>query len=392
MTVVRPIRRGWVGIAALALALASCTAIPPPPGGEQPTGTDQPTVLGGWRTVILPGGIVPSTVQLAGDELLVAGSLGSGAERAPALARGSAVTADPGWRSVPLTPTTPYGRVAALVSVTGDGRSVQAVGAAHGGAHANFRWTIWTGTPAGVVDRPQTFETFGGQQAGTLLAVTRDRAGPLIVGTWQGAHGLDAVVWRAEGQRWVRQPSPPALLNTVDRQVAPRSATSQPDGSVVISGSVIDLTDGVHQSAAAWRGSGAGWELSELSDPGRRSEAWSTACTDSGPQGQGCWSVGARDGRIAVWSADGRATVPDLAGGDDDGGVVARQDQRVVAVISSEGRGRLLIGHDGGWRLYTAPDGVVRSAALVGRRLYLVGGTEDAAVLSVRDLSDVLAD
>ena len=79
------------------------------------------------------------------------------------------------------------------------GGSVVALGAAHGGAHANFRWTIWTGTPAGLVDRPQTFETFGGQEAGSLLAVARDRHGPLIVGTWQGAHGLDGATLARRG-------------------------------------------------------------------------------------------------------------------------------------------------------------------------------------------------
>ena len=387
MSLVRRARQGLIGGAGLALALAACTPAPPEPGTNQPPGTDQPTVLSGWQRVALPGGLAPSTVQVAGDELLVGGSVRTGAERSPALARGST---DAGWRSMPLTPATPYGRVAVLISVTGDGRSVEAVGAAHGGAHANFRWTIWTGTPSGVVDRPQTFETFGGQEAGTLLAVTRDRQGPLIVGTWQGAYGPDAAVWRAKGERWVRQPSPASLANTVDRQVAPRTATGQPDGSVVISGSVIQLADGVRQSAAVWRGSGADWELSELSDPGRRSEAWSTACLGSDPGDHGCWSVGSREGKVSVWSADERASVPDLVVGDDDAGVIARHDEQVVVALSSEGHGRLLIGHAGAWRLYTAPEGVVRGAALVGTRLYLVSGPVDAAVLSVRDLSDVL--
>ena len=37
------------------------------------------------------------------------------------------------------------------------------------------------------------------------------------------------------------------------------------------------------------------------------------------------------------------------------------------------------------------PDGVVRAAALVGTRMYLVSGPESSAVLSVRDLADVLS-
>ncbi|HEY5978702.1 MAG TPA: hypothetical protein VIT41_03620 [Microlunatus sp.] len=330
----------------------------------------------------------PSTVQVDGDELLVGGSTGDDAARSPALVRRS--TAEPAsvWRTVPLTPATPYGERAALVSVTGDGGSIVALGMAHGGAHANFRWTIWTGTSAGVVDRPQTFETFGGQEAGGLLAVAHDDRGPLIVGTWQGAHGLDGAIWRTQSERWVRQPTPASLVSTVDRQTAPRTAATQADGSVAISGSVIDLADGVRQSAAVWRGSGVDWRLSLPADPGKRSEAWSTVCEGSGPPG--CWSVGSREGAVAVWSDDGRSSLPELRVGDDDAGVIARHGDRVVAAISTHGQGRLLVGHDGAWRLYTGPDGVVRAAALVGSRLYLISEREDSAVLSTRDLGDLL--
>ena len=94
---------------------------------------------------------------------------------------------------------------------------------------------------------------------------------------------------------------------------------------------------------------------------------------------------------MAVWSADARASLPELPVGDADIGVITQHDDRVVAAVSANGQGRLLIGHDGAWKLYTAPDGAVRAAALVGTRLYLVSGPEDAAVLSVRDLADLLS-
>lgn len=370
---------------ALALALSACTL-----STEQPTlRPTTPVVLTGWETVDLPGGLIPATVGSVGGDVLVAGSVGAGADRAPALARGSADDSSPDWQPVPLQPTTPYGKVASLASLAGDGRSVIALGAAHGGAHANFRWTVWDGTPAGLVDRQQTFETFGGQEAGTLLAVTQDREGPLIVGTWQGDHGPDVALWRPSGERWLRQPAPTSLRNTAARQVAPRTAAGQPDGSVTINGSVVDLSDGVRQSAAVWRGSGTDWRLSLLDDPGKRSEAWSTSC--AGPESTGCWTVGSRDGAVAVWSDGARAGLPELPVGDYDMGVITRHDDRVVAAVSTNGQSRLLVGHDGDWQLFTAPDGVVRAAALVGNRLYLVSGPENAAVLSARDLADVLA-
>ena len=240
------------------------------------------------------------------------------------------------------------------------------------------------------MDRPQTFETFGGQEAGSLLAVVRDRVGPLIVGTWQGAHGLDGALWRADGDRWVRQPTPTALANTVDRQVAPRTAAGQPDGSVTIDGSVIDLSDGVRQSAAVWRGSGTDWRLSLLPDPGKRSEAWSTVCAE--PGSAECWTVGSRDGsgggvdrrcpRRACRSCPSATTTPASSPGTTIGWSPRSARTARVACWSADGDA---------WRLYTAPDGVVRAAALVGTRLYLVSGPEDSAVLSVRDLADVLS-
>lgn len=379
-----------VATATAVLLLTACSGSPPPPVPAP----DAPVTLAGWQTVRLPGGVVPASIAAVGDDIVVGGSIGSGAGRTPALVRARTDHRTPDWQSIPLTPSTPYGKLASLVSVAADlpddaGRpALTALGAAHGGAHANFRWTVWTGSTAGLVDRPQTFETFGGQEAGGLLAAVQDAAGPLLVGTWQGRHGLDGALWRADGARWVRQPTPAPLLNTDSRQVAPRTATGQPDASVTVEGSVIDLDGGVHQRAAVWRGSGARWQLSVLPDPGSRSLAWSTACAATGPS---CWTVGSRDDRLAVWADGGRSALPPLPVDDADGGVLIRHDDRVVVVASSHGLGRLLVSdRDGGWRSYTAPDGVVAAAALAGTRLYLVTGADDAAVLSVRDLSDVL--
>jgi hypothetical protein len=391
-------RRGLAAVGVV-LLVSACTASP-----QQPVpGPDVPVTLAGWQTVRLPDGLTPATVATIGDDVVVGGSVGSvgsgggsvgsDAERRPALARGSVGDGGTDWQLVTLKPSTPYGKVASLVSVTGDERthSLTALGAARGGAHANVRWTVWTGNTTGLVDRLQTFETFGGQEAGSLLAVVTDRVGPLVIGTWQGQHGLDGALWRADGDSWVRQPTPVALANTAGRQVAPRTATGQPDGSVSVDGSVVDLSDGVRQSAAVWRGSGTQWRLTVLPDPGNRSEAWSTACAETG---SACWTVGSRDDVLAVWTDDGRAGLPRLPVGDADAGVIARHGGRVVVVASSNGSGRVLVADQDGtgdWRSYASPDGVVRAAAMVGSRLFLVSGADDTAVLSVRDLADVLA-
>lgn len=352
----------------------------------------EPRELDDWHSIALPGGMVPSAVNLLGNDgpLLIGGHIPASAERSPALARLPLGGSDAGPSPIRLTPATPYGEVADLVSFAGVENAVVALGAAHGGAHANFRWTIWTGTTAGVRDRPQTFETFGGWEAGTLLGVATDASGPLIVGTWQGKHGLDGAVWRADGERWVRQPAAPALANTAQRQVAPRSVSQPDDRSVVVNGSVIELGDGVRQSAATWRATDGDWSLTVLGDPGKRSEAWSTACATS------CWTAGGRDGALAVWAGDQLVEVPSVPVGDADAAQVLLGRDRVVVVASSTGLGRLLVGDGkadgsaGAWRVYTAPDGIVRSAVLVDTRLYLVTGTDETRSLWMRDLTDVL--
>lgn len=345
-------------------------------------------MLDGWQTVELPAGMTPSTVQPRAGVLLIGGNSAGNGDRAPALvtlptqdapAAGTAMT-------VPLRPATPYGTVADLVSLTGADDAVVALGVARGGAHANARWTIWSGrTGTGVIDQPQTFETFGGWEAGTLLGVATDRSGPMVIGTWQGVHGQDGTTWRVSGDRWLRQPAAPALTNTALRQVAPQHVDQQPDGSVTISGSVIDLSDGVHQQAARWRDVDGRWSATVLTDPGGRSTAWSTVCTDT------CWSAGARDGALALWSAQGREDLPPIPVTDADRATVLRSADRTVVLASSAGQGRLLIGDGTRWRTYAGPDGVVQAATLVGTRLYLLTGSTERRTLLVRDLADVLA-
>ena len=369
MLVRMPLLRATALLLGVTLMLSACSARP-----------DTPEKLDGWHQLALPDGMVPSTLVQGGNALFIGGSLVTGGATSPALAT---MPID-GTESVPsrvrLVPATPYGQVAELTSVATHEEAIVALGAAHGGAHANVRWTVWTGTRAGLVDRPQTFETFGGWNAGTLLGAAVDGRGPLVIGTWQGAHGLDGAVWRADGERWVRRPSPPTLRNTATRQVSPRFVDQQDDGSVTVSGSLLDLSNGVRQSAATWRDVNGAWSLTPLPDPGQRSEAWSTACA------QTCRSAGIRDGRLAVWSADALADLPDLPAEDTDAAKVLLSADRVIVTASLGGAGRLLVGDAGTWRVYTSPDGALQSAALIGSRLYLVVGKDAARQLWARDL------
>lgn len=371
-------RRGRLGVVVGGLVLVALIA------ACSPRHDDQVPSLAGWHTVALRDGIVPATLVTNSDALFIGGERTAGATTSPALTYSPLKGNDLAPAPIRLEPRTPYGQVAELTSITLHNRTIIALGAARGGAHANVRWTTWTGTSSKVVDRPQTFETFGGEDAGTLLGVTVDAHGPLVVGTWQGAHGLDGAVWRADGDRWVRRPSPPALQNAATRQVSPRFLDRQEDGSVTVSGSVLDLTDGVRQSAATWRDVNGSWSLAALPDAGQRSEAWSTACR------QTCWSAGFRDDQLAVWSTDGLAALPDLPATDTDAAKVLLSADRVIVTASLGDAGRLLVGHDGTWDVYASPEGVVQSAALVGSRLYLVAGKDQSRTLWVRDLNDVL--
>jgi hypothetical protein len=341
--------------------------------------------LAGWQTIALPSGMAASTLLPTATSLLVGGFVPSGDHRAPALARLPLDGTEEVPSTVRLVPASPYGKVADLQSLSGTDDSLVALGGAHGGAHGNARWTIWTGSVAGVTDRPQTFETFGGWAAGTLLGLATDAEGPMVLGTWQGTHGPDGAVWRANGDHWTRQPTEPSFISTAERQVGPRTVEQGPGRTVLVSGSVIDLHDGVRQAATYWRDAGGSWLRATLTDAGDRSEAWSTACQEV------CWSAGSRDGIVAVWSDGVRQPTPPFSVDDRDTGRVLLTGRHTVIAFSSGGAGRLLVGAQGRWRGYTAPDGRVLAAALIGTRLFCIRSVGDGGgQLWVRDLADLL--
>jgi len=350
------------------LIIAACTPGPTPP-------TESNRTLE-WSAVELPDGLNPSSLALAGPGLLVGGRSTSGGAH-PGLAR---VAADGTVTPLRLEPHSPYAKIADLASLATDGRTVYALGKAHGGAHANFRWTTWQGsTTSGLVEYPQSFATFGGWEAGGLLDVVLTSDGPAIAGSWSSPDGigLDAAVWQLDGKVWKRQESAgSALANTREVQVAPRAAAAN-GPTMIISGSVITFPDGVRQGAAVWTRSGltGPWQLVPLPDPGRTSEALSVACAET------CWVAGHADGQVALWrlAADGAAAregeLPGQPVDVDGPGPRAIVVQGRPGVLSSSGgRTTLLLQGEGGWTRLAGPDGTVQDATVLGDRLYAAIG------------------
>jgi hypothetical protein len=270
--------------------------------------------------------------------------------------------------------------VADLSSLASDGTEVFALGEAHGGAHANFRWTAWSGSLKALTEHPQTFETFGGISAGSLLDIVATTDGPVIAGSWSSVdgRGLDGAIWLPEGPTWQREESAGgALANRDDLQVAPRAAIAH-GSTMIITGSVITFGEGVQQSAAIWTwpSRDAAWQLSRLPEPGDRSEALSSACAVQ------CWVSGYVDGQVALWRIGPgdpvRETALPVAPIDVDGPgprtMLVRG--RPGVLFSHAGTSRLLRPDGSGWRTLTAPGGRVRDAVLIGHRLYAIVGTD----------------
>jgi hypothetical protein len=322
--------------------------------------------------VPLPDDLQPSTLAVAGPDLIVAGPRATTDDREPALA----VIGNGAPRTVRLVPASPYAKVADLVSIAVDGRRVAALGAAHGGAHANFRWTIWTGTTDVLVDRPQTFETFGGQSAGSLTDVVSTADGPRIVGSWQGESALDIAIWRPDGNRWVRlDSSGTPLANTPTLQVSGRAAASRGTG-MIITGSVLDLSDDVRQNAAVWLSNAdRDWRLVRLPDPGARSEALSARCA-----GSVCWIAGYVDDRLAIWSLTGDqaeriADLPTIPIDVDGPAPQVITASAPAAAFSADGRIGVVARGAGGWIERTGPAGSLVAATGLDGRVYLAATT-----------------
>jgi len=339
-----------------------------------------------WSRIALPAGVEASSLAVTTTGLLVGGRASSGGDH-PVL---FVVDASGAVRPVPLHPHSPYAKVADLVSLAARGGEVVALGVAHGGAHANFRWTVWSGSTSSLDDDPQTFETFGGQSAGGLLDIVFTSEGAEIAGTWAAPEGgLDAAVWLPRGHRWVRQNSTgTALANTPQLQVAPRAAIGS--AAMIISGSVITFENGVQQRAAVWsqQNHRKPWALLQLPEAGTHGEALSSICSQSPER---CWVSGYADGVVALWTFDTTATpangtrdstLPRLQHDAEDAGpITVTSADRPALLVSHLGTSQLLVSDSQGWRTFTGPAGPVIDATTVDDRLYAITRAPDGVAL-----------
>ncbi len=340
-----------------ALVASACTA-----------GTEAAPPAGGWQVVTPPGVLASDLFARAGGVLV--GGVSAGPGPRPLLA----IERDGAWQDIPATPATAYGGQAAILHASiDDAGRVVAIGAVTGGAHLNPRWSAWTGTGAGILEEPQTVETFGGPAAGGVTGVVGGDD-PLVVGTWSLAPGVTGIaVWKHAGALWIRQPSPEVFTGSASEQVTATAAAGS-GGAVVVVGLSTSFRHGlVRQRAIAWVSdeARASWTRVDLDASDDDSAATDVSCA-----ADGCLVVGRLGGRLAAWRLAGTAaarvplpdrTVDRYAGQPR----VADDGSRAVVAV---GAGDELFARSSAdrWESIAAPAGEVRRLGLSGDGLYVL--------------------
>ncbi len=344
---------------AVLLVLAGC-------GGDEQTG---PAAIR-FTEVVLPPGAAPIVLTPVGDTLLV-GVRREGAPVVPGLLR---LGRDGSLAEIAVRPAGMYGQQALWYSIAADGRRIVALGGRTGGAHGNVRWSVWTGSDAGLTERLQPFSTFGGYGAGDLVDAVLPPGGPALVGSWQNPSvGLDIMVWQPDGEYWVRRPSAgTALENKRESLKFPLAAAGLGEG-ILIAG--WELSTG-RQRPAVWRSSSGAsdWTMTRLPDAGRAGVALAVRCT-----GSACTATGWVDGELAMWhlrgdSWTGVRNVPD---------VEVAPEAALTAPTDVEGHPTTVLSKDGqvvlagsSLRPTDGPTGEVRAVARLGETLYVAAGNK----------------
>jgi len=360
------VRRGLVLIAAIWVAVA-CAAAPVPPTGP-------PDIA--FTPVALPDGAVPEVLAADGDQLLV-GVHRAAAPQPPGLVRRSP---DGTVTAVPAQAVTGYGRTASWSSLAADGTRILAIGGDRGGAHGNVRWSVWSGSLAGVREQPQAFSTFGGWGAGDLIDGVLTRGSAAVVGTWQSSDaGLDVAVWTADGDTWSRADSTGTPLASTRASLGfATDATSVGPGIVVVGWQV---GGGKGPSPVVWRSTGpaSGWTRTPLPDAGTNGAATSVRCATS------CAVAGRADDVLALWRlTDGTwsrmAGVPTVRVGDADPLPAPLDVDGAVTQVASEGSAvRIVRAEEATVAAHTAegPVGPATAAVAVGGSVYLLAGPDE---------------
>lgn len=242
-------------------------------------------------------GAEPVTLASSGDTLLI-GTTRSGSPGLTRVVAGQPTPAE-------AAPSSPYGRDGRWTALAATTDQVTGIAGVRGGAHGNVRWSVWQGTPERITEQQQPFETFGGQDMGQLVAVAIDRQGPVMVGSWKSdSQGNEPALWRPEGDRWVRQPTPAPLKNTA-LTLRTVSAAAVIQGRLVLVGSEITLGEPPVVSAQVWIDGGQAWESRDLpaASPTR---AEVVSCDQS------CLILGQTQDRWTAWTLSGSLGVTPL--------------------------------------------------------------------------------
>lgn len=345
-----------------------------------------------FSRVELPPGAVPEVLVAAGRDVLI-GVRHDGQPSRPGLVR---LGPDGSATELTVAPTTGYGSTASWFSLASDGRQVVGIGGDRGGAHSNVRWSVWTGSGAGVREQQQTFNTFGGWGAGELIDSVLTPAGPVVVGSWQSAEaGLDVAVWTPDGDTWVRRDSTgTALANTRAVLGFPIHATTLRQGIVVVGWQLAGTTGG--PAPVAWQSTSGPeqWTRTPLPDSGTSGAAAAIRCADDS-----CAVSGRVDGALALWRLTGgtwtRVTgMPAIPVGDRDPLPAPLNLPRSLAQIVSDGPQIKVLTVDGATGTVhpvEGPTGAAVSAVEAGGAIYLLAGPDprtlqlwraDAATLS----------
>ncbi|HEY3008940.1 MAG TPA: hypothetical protein VGJ63_12890 [Micromonosporaceae bacterium] len=186
------------------LAGASCDTSGPP--NRRASAAPMPVA---WHEVSLPppagaaGRLAPRDAITCGGRWYVVGAVVSadGATHPAAWSSSDARR----WRTLRLTPRTPYGEVAILYAAGCRVGQLAAIGAQSGGAHGNPRVTQWYLLADGILDEvPAGLDLYGGSEAVNVGRIVGGPAGWLIVGNrvFGGAAwtSTDATAFRPVGR------------------------------------------------------------------------------------------------------------------------------------------------------------------------------------------------
>jgi hypothetical protein len=353
-------RRRPVGfLLTFALVLAGCA--PDGPAGENAVP---------FTEVELPAEVKPIVLTPVGD-LLLTGVRRDGVPGLLSLGPDGVLTNS--FEEIPVHPNL-YGQRAYWYSLVTDDRRVMGIGGKTGGAHGNVRWSVWEGSTAELVEKPQPITTFGGYGGGALVDMVLTPSGPAIVGTWQSATvGLDIMVWRPDGKYWARQPvAGTALENQRDSLKFPLAATALGEGALIVG---WELSDG-RQRPAVWRAKSGvtDWTMTRLPDAGRSGALVSVRCAAAS-----CTAAGWVDGKLAMWTLTGEQWtrvrgVPPVAVAQDDDLAAPVTVSGKPAVIVDDGDRVVLARAGSPTRPLSGPSGTVAAVAQVGDTVFVAAG------------------